>query len=61
MKISVDFLSTICYNKRVTKINKSYVARAVYSLYSTPSPLWTVQQSGKLPSDNVFQHLSGQH
>nr|DAJ17098.1 MAG TPA: hypothetical protein [Podoviridae sp. ctkBg18] len=44
----------MCYNKRVTKINNSYVARVVYSLYSTPSPLWTVQQIGKLPSGNAF-------
>lgn len=50
----VDFSSTICYNKGVTKINNSYVARVVYSHYGTPSPLWTVQQIGKLPSGNVF-------
>lgn len=30
MQISVDFLSTICYNKIVTKVKHSYVASVVY-------------------------------
>ena len=38
MKISVDFSSTICYNKRVMKMNYNYVARVVYLKSVHPHP-----------------------
>ena len=48
LQITIDFSSIICYNKRVTKINNSYVARVVYLKRHITHPLGLVDKTVSL-------------